>query len=112
MLIWLIILAVAVIFLVSSFVRAKHELHTTKAIVLIVILLIVAGSIFMWWQSNQANMTSPTGVINSVYSYVTWLGNLGIQLFDVAMSGVTTVGNAIKGNTNQTTATLSTLGKR
>ena len=112
MLIWLILLALVAIFIVTSLIRLEHEFKAVKAIIVIAILLLLVGSIFAWWQSSKADLNSPKGIANSIYSYVTWVADLGLKLFDVTKIGVVTVGNAIKGEENQTVTNQSNLGKK
>lgn len=96
--IWLIIAALVVIFLVTSFIKLEHDFKAIKAIVLIVILLLIGGSIYAWTKSDKNDLSSPKGIVNSVYLYCVWVGDTSMKLFATLSDSFRTVGNAIKGN--------------
>jgi len=100
---WIILAAIVVIFLVTSFIKLEHDFKAIKAVVIIAILLIIGGSIFGWYKTNETDFSTPAGAIHSVYIYFAWVGQAGLNLFDFSKGAVSTVGNVIK--TNQTAKT-------
>lgn len=97
---WIIIAALVLIFLVTSFIKLEHDFKAIKAIIIVVLLILIAGSVYGWINSDKTDLNSPKGIVGSIYSYFIWLGDAGIQIFDVTKSGIKTVGNVV--NTNST----------
>jgi glucan phosphoethanolaminetransferase (alkaline phosphatase superfamily) len=95
---WIIIGALILIFLITSFIKLEHDFKAIKAIILIVVLLLIAGSVYGWIKSDNSDMSSPKGVVGSVYSYFVWLGDAGLKIFDATKSSISTVGNTINSN--------------
>jgi len=101
---WIVIGGLILIFLVTSFIKLEHDFKAIKAIILVLLILAIAGSVYGWVQSNKSDSSSTSGVIGSAYSYFVWLGNAGIQVWDVTRSGISTVGNVIMSNNTKTTS--------
>lgn len=97
--IWMIVIGVLVlIFIITMFIKLEHDFKMIKAIILVVLLVLIAGSVYGWVTSNKMDLNSPKGIIGSIYSYFVWLGDTGVQIFDVTKSGIKTAGNAIRSN--------------
>lgn len=50
---------------------------------------------------NDVSFDSPRAVINSVMIYVDWAKQVGLSVFNGASGAVSTVGNAIRGNSTK-----------
>lgn len=98
MILWITIAALVLIFLVTSFIKLEHDFKAIKAIVIVLLLILIAGSVYGWINSEKTDLKSPKGIIGSIYSYFVWLGNAGVEVFDVTKSGINTVGNVISAN--------------
>jgi hypothetical protein len=98
MIVWIIITATVLMFIVTSFIKLEHDFKAIKATVIIVIILIIGGSVIGWYKYSAVDLSSPKAVINSVYVYFSWVGQAGLSLFDFSKGAVSTVGNTIKSN--------------
>lgn len=99
---WIIIGALILIFLITSFIKLEHDFKAIKATILVIVLLLIAGSVYGWIKSDNTDINSPKGMVGSVYSYFVWLGNAGLQIFDATKTSISTVGNTINSNVTKT----------
>ncbi len=83
------------------FASAEHHFHRARLIVTVLIFAVLFLSIISWFNSSKVDFGSPSGVVNSVYSYFGWIGSTGIKLFDAGRDSFSTIGNAIKGNSTK-----------
>jgi predicted tellurium resistance membrane protein TerC len=83
--------------LITMFTHLKRKLKSVKAIALIIVLLIISSSIYIWVKKDTNDLSSPQGVINSIYMYVGWLGSNGAVILDYTKESFTIIGNVIKG---------------
>jgi cell division protein FtsW (lipid II flippase) len=97
MILWIII-GVVVAILISSFFHAEHLFNRVKIFIFVLIALIVLYSIFGFFFSGKADLSSPGAIASSVYSYFGWIGDKSIQIFNVGKDSVGLVGNIIKSN--------------
>ncbi len=95
---WIIIGVLVLIFIITMFIKLEHDFKIIKAIILVVLLVLIVGSVYGWVTSNKMDLNSPKGIVGSIYSYFVWLGDAGIQVFDVTKAGIKTVGNVIGSN--------------
>ena len=86
------------IFIIIGVWVIKMEHHGRKVKIVIVILIgaLLYFSIIGVFSSEKVDLTSPRGVVNSVYIYFGWMGNTISQLWDIGTDTVSMVGNAIK----------------
>ena len=99
---WLIIIGVLIFLL--FLVKIEHGFKRGKIIFYVVILALILLSFFVLVRTHNAQLDSPKAVVNTVYLYFTWIGEKGVQIFDVGKTTVNMVGNVIKGTKNQTLA--------
>jgi len=107
---WIIIGALVIIFLITSFIKLEHDFKAIKATILVIVLLLIAGSVYGWIKADNTDLNSPSGIIGAVYSYFIWIGDAGLKIFDITKSSVGTVGNAI--NSNVTKSSGSNDGRK
>jgi len=109
---WIVIGVLVLIFLVTSFIKLEHDFKAIKAIVLLLLIFVIAGSVYGWIRSEDANFDSPKGIVGSVYSYFVWLGDAGIKVWDVTKSSAVTVGNVINSNNYSVTSKSAGDGRK
>ena len=93
---WFILLIFIILGLV--FVRFEHHSKKIKIVVIILICFLLYFSIKGLFSNNEADLSSPKGIVNAVYVYVGWLGHTASNFWDIGKDTVKTVGNAIKIN--------------
>lgn len=98
MLLIVIVLVIVAMLIITMFIHLEHKLKAIKAIVLILILLIIGSSVYTWVKNDTNDLSSPKGIVNSIYMYVGWLGSTGAAIVDSTKDSFTIVGNAINGN--------------
>jgi len=92
-------IAVAVlIFLGFTYLKLEHHGNKIKIAVIIIIGAILYFSIIGHFNTQEIDITSPRGIINSVYLYFGWIGNTASSLWDIGVDTTHMVGNAIKIN--------------
>ena len=94
---WLVIIGFLIVAIL--FIKFEHILKRWKIIVLVIVLVFLFFSVRAIAQNNQIDLKSPSSIINTAYVYFGWLGEKGIQIFDVGKTTFNAVGNVIKGNT-------------
>lgn len=80
------------------FLKMEHHARKVKIVVLVVIIALIYFSMVGIFSSEKVDLTSPRGIINSVYVYFGWIGQTSSALFDIGADTVNLVGNAIKIN--------------
>ena len=78
------------------YLKAEHHAQKIKIIVIILLGAVIYFSIMGVFTSDQADVTSPRGVVNTVYVYFGWIGQTASNLWDVGVDTTHMVGNAIK----------------
>jgi len=78
--------------------KMEHHTKTIKIIAIILIGLVIYFSIVGVFNSDKVDITSPKGIVNAVYFYIGWIGQAAVDVWDIGVDGVKTVGNAIKLN--------------
>jgi len=87
------VVAVLLISIIAfAYIKLEHHLHLLKFGALVLIIFLMAVSIFATFTSDRVDLSSPTGIINGVYLYVGWLGGF---IGDVWSIGVSTTGQII-----------------
>jgi len=80
------------------YLKVEHHARKIKIIILVAIGVLIYFSIMGIFSSEKVDLTSPRGVINSVYIYFGWIGQTTSNLWDIGINTVDLVGNAIKVN--------------
>ena len=101
MLLIIIALVLIAIFILTTMIHLEHKFKAIKAVVLVLILLIIGGSLYTWIKSDTNDLSSPRGIVNSIYAYMGWMGDISIKVFSTFSDGFKTVGNVIQGNETQ-----------
>jgi hypothetical protein len=101
---WMVVGVLVLIFLVTSFIKLEHDFKAIKAIILVLLIIVIAGSVYGWIKSDNSDTSSTGGIVGSVYSYFIWLGDAGMQVWDVTRSGISTVGNVIMSNNTKSSS--------
>ena len=65
------------------YLKMEHHTRKVKIIVLIVIGALIYFSMIGIFSSEKVDLTSPRGVINSVYIYFGWIGQTATTLWDI-----------------------------
>ena len=94
---WLLI----AIFVIVGLAALKLEHHAKKIIIIIIIGFIIYFSVVNHFNSNEVDLSSPSGIINGVYLYAGWVGQTATSLWDIGTDTASLVGNAVKMNTTQ-----------
>lgn len=97
MIIWIII-GVVVAVLISGLFHAEHMMNKLKIFFFVLIALLVLFSIIGFFTSKNADLTSPKGVIGSIYGYFGWIADKGTQIFSISKGTINTIGNIILSN--------------
>ena len=74
----------------------EHHARKLKVVAAILIILLLYFSVSGVLNSNQVDITSPSGIVNAVYLYVGWIGHTAVNLWNVGVETVNMVGNAVK----------------
>jgi len=96
-------IAIAVlIFLGFTYLKLEHHGQKIKIAILLIIGAVIYFSIIGHFNTQELDITSPRGIVNSVYLYFGWIGNTASSLWDIGVDTTHIVGNAIKiNNTGQ-----------
>ena len=88
------------ILLVLGFIvlKAAHVEKKLRLVILIILGLLLYFSVAGLFSSEEVDLSSPRGVINAVYLYVGWIGDVMVDLWDIGKDTVRTVGNVIRFN--------------
>ena len=89
------------IFLGLTFLKIEHHTRKIKIIAIIAIAALIYFSITGILGPKDVDMTSPRGIVNSVYLYVGWIGSTASSLWDIGIETTHMVGNAIKINSTE-----------
>ncbi len=96
---WVII---AVFILVGLwYVKMGHHAHKIKIVILVVIGALIYFSMIGIFSSEKVDLTSPRGIVNSVYIYFGWMGQTASSLWDIGSDTVNLVGNAVRVNNSE-----------
>lgn len=76
-------------------------MKTVKIILIVIVGAMLYFSMSSMFKSDQADFSSPKGVVNSVSIYFMWLKNTVFNLWDVGKETTVMVGNAIKIDNNE-----------
>ena len=93
---WIIIVVFVLVGL--WYIKMEHHATKIKIVVLIIIGIIVYFSMMSIFSSEEVDLTSPRGIVNSVYIYFGWMGQTASHLWNIGTDTTTLVGNAIKIN--------------
>ena len=91
------------VFIILGLFFLKMEHHTRKLKVAIIAILgfIIYFSLMGLLNSDDVDISSPRGIVNTIYSYFGWVGETGARLVDIGKDTVTLVGNAVKMNSTE-----------
>jgi len=78
------------------YIKMEHHARKLKVVAAILIILLLYFSVSGVLNSNQVDITSPSGIVNAVYLYVGWIGHTAVNLWNVGVETVNMVGNAVK----------------
>ncbi len=89
--------------LVIGSVVLKFEHHSKRVMLVIAIVfgLLLYFSVAAIFNSADADLSSPKGVVKAVYLWAGWVGNAVVDIFDVGKDAVVGIGNAIKVNISE-----------
>lgn len=94
--------AIGVFILVGLwYLKMEHHTQKVKIAVLIIIGVIAYFSMISIFSSDKVDLTSPRGIVNSVYIYFGWIGQTFSNLWDIGTDTVSLVGNAIRVNSSE-----------
>ena len=92
-------IAIAVVIIIGFILlQLEHHARRYKIIIAIILIAILYFSIIGIFSSGEVDLTSPRGIVNSVYLYFGWIGSTVTSLWDIGTDTVTLVGNAVKIN--------------
>ncbi|NPE26845.1 hypothetical protein HNV12_02470 [Methanococcoides sp. SA1] len=95
-------IAIAVlVFLGLTLLKVDHHTKKIKILTLLVIAAVIYFSIVGHFASEEIDLKSPRGIVNSVYLYFGWIGSTASQLWDIGVDTSHLVGNAIKVNSTE-----------
>lgn len=95
-------LAIGVLIFLGLFLlKVEHHTRKIKIAAIIAIAALIYFSITGALGPKEVDMTSPRGIINSVYLYIGWIGSTATNLWDVGVETTHMVGNAIKINSTE-----------
>jgi hypothetical protein len=96
-------IVVVLIFVILAFMLLKLDHHTRKIklVVLLVLAVLLYFSITGVFSSKSVDLGSPKGIVNGIYVYFGWLGHTVVNLWDIGVDTVRTVGNAVKVNSTE-----------
>lgn len=97
MIIWIII-GIVVAMIIAGLFHAEHFINRMKVFFFVLVALLVLFSIIGFFTSKNADLTSPRGVMGSIYAYFGWIGDKGTQIFSISKGTVSTIGNIILSN--------------
>ena len=99
-----IIFFVALIIIAAGLMLTKLEHHgrRIKLVAIVLIICLVYFSVSGLFHSGQLDLTSPSGIANSVYTYVGWISQTAVKLWGIGVETTGMVGNAIKLNNTET----------
>ena len=83
------------------FLKMEHHAKKVKIAVLIIVGALIYFSMIGIFSSEQVDLTSPKGIVNSVYVYFGWIGQTSNVLWGIGTDTVNLVGNAIKINNTE-----------
>lgn len=92
-----IILIVFALFLILV-IKSEHHLRKLKLTIILLALVLIYVSVITWFNSDQIDLSSPSGVVNAVYVYFGWVGQTTANLFGIGKDTVVAVGNVVKVN--------------
>ena len=93
---WIILIIIVIVLIL--FFHTEHTFRKAKWVILLIFLIILYFIISAWWNSGNAQFDSPKDSVNSIYSFVGFLGKTGLTIFDYGKTTVKTVGDVIKNN--------------
>ena len=80
------------------YIKVEHHARKVKIIVIVIIGALIYFSMIGIFSSEKVDLTSPRGLVNSVYVYFGWIGQTSSALWDIGTDTANLVGNAIKIN--------------
>ncbi len=86
------------VFIGLIFLKLEHHTKKIKILIILVIGFILYFSIVNHFNSDQVDITSPSGIVSGIYLYVGWIGQTATNLWDVGTDTASLVGNAVKVN--------------
>lgn len=89
------------VFIGLFYLKMEHHTHKIKILVILVIGFIIYFSIVNHFNSDEVDITSPSGIVNGLYLYVGWMGQTATNLWDIGTDTSSMVGNAVKVNTTK-----------
>ena len=97
-------IAVAVlIFLGFAYLKLEHHGNKIRIAIILIVGAILYFSIIGHFNTQEIDITSPRGTVNSVYLYFGWIRSTASSLWDIGVDTTHMVGNAIKINDTEET---------
>ncbi len=93
---WLII--VGIVFVALLFLKAEPSTKWVKISIIVLLGFVIYLAVSGLFMSNEINLNSPRGILNSVYFYFLWIGHTSTTLWNIGVDTAGMVGNAIKVN--------------
>jgi len=91
MLIWIVVILVLAA-ITFFWIKLEHQARLVKFAVLTVILILLALSMFVLFNSGEVDLKSPQGIVSAVYLYIGWLGDFAFDMWDL---GFQTTGKVV-----------------
>ena len=94
--------AIAVLIVLGfTYLKLEHHGQKIKIAVILIIGAVLYFSIIGHFNTQEIDITSPRGIVNSVYLYFGWIGSTASSLWDIGADTTHMVGNAIKINNTE-----------
>lgn len=104
--IWWIIFGVFAVFILLL-IKAEHSGRKIKLAFILIILLIIYFSVVGWFASDNVDLSSPKGVVNSFYLYFGWVGGKAVDIFQIGKSTGQAIFEVIKGDNSTSQKKIS-----
>ena len=93
-----ILLLIGILLAGFLFLKLEHTKKTFKIAIILIILVLIYFSIMQFMSNNNADVSSPGNAIQTGYAYLSWMGHAIVNLWNISGDVISTIGNAIKGN--------------
>lgn len=89
------------VFIGLFYLKMEHHAHKVKIVIILVVGFVLYFSLVNHFSSDSVDLTSPRGIVNSIYLYAGWIGQTSTSLWDIGTDTVALAGNAVKVNVTQ-----------
>ena len=95
---WLVLAVVGIFAFI--FVKLEHHMRLFKFAAIGFVVLMIYFSMSTMFNSEAVDLSTPTGIVNAVYTYIGWLGETTTELWAITLDTTKVVGNVIKVDDN------------